>query len=80
MLKNVRKQILFSADLAKRIQAMSLDVNEDFSSFVRKAAEERVKKIERERLFLDLAEGYAANADLDRGTCRDFRHADKDTP
>jgi len=76
--KTVRKQILFSADLAERIQHMCASLKEDFSSFVRAAAEARLKAIERERLARELAEGYAANAELDASTCEDFKFVDEE--
>ncbi|MBU1186391.1 MAG: hypothetical protein KJ908_05830 [Acidobacteria bacterium] len=73
---SIRKQIIFSPDLVERINSMRKILKVDFSRFVRDAAEERIERIERERLDAELAEGYAANAELDQITCDDFKHID----
>ena len=40
------------------------------------AVERCVKELKRQRLERELAEGYAANAALDRQICGDFSHVD----
>jgi hypothetical protein len=43
---------------------------------VRSAVEQYVKELQRQRLERELAEGYAANAALDRRICGDFSYVD----
>lgn len=75
-MKSVRKQIIFSSEMAERITKYSSAMNEDFSKFVREASKERIERIEQERLFKELSEGYSANAGLDQETCEDFDSVD----
>jgi len=74
--KPIRKQIIFNSEIAEKIEKYSTSLNEDFSKFIREASRERIERIEKERLEKELAEGYAANADLDLKTCDDFKHVD----
>jgi len=46
------------------------------SALVRSAVEQYVKELQRQRLERELAEGYAANAALDRRICGDFSYVD----
>ncbi len=44
--------------------------------FIRSAVVHTLADLERRALERDLAEGYRANAALDRQICRDFSHVD----
>lgn len=46
------------------------------SHFIRKALEEYIKKIKREKLEEELKEGYLTKAELNRKICKEFKHAD----
>ena len=46
------------------------------SALVRSAVERYVKELKRQKLERELAEGYAANAALDRQICGDFSYVD----
>jgi len=43
---------------------------------VRDAIDEKLKRIEKERIEKELKEGYQANAKLDRATCEEFKFVD----
>ena len=70
--KTVRKNINFPVDLIKRISEVKEDT--DFSKFIRDAAREKVKKIERQKLEESLKQGYKAKAELNKKICRDFKY------
>jgi len=70
--KTVRKNINFPVDLIKRISEVKEDT--DFSNFIRDAAREKVKKIERQKLEEHLKEGYKAKAELNKKICKDFKY------
>jgi len=74
--KTIRKNIIFPIDLISRFETESKKLGIDFSNFVRDAINEKLKKIEKERLEKELEEGYLANADLDRATCEEFKFVD----
>ena len=74
--KTVRKNIIFPEDLISRFNAINGDLGMDFSTFVRKSVEEKIKQQENLKLQKELAEGYTANADLDRATCEEFKFVD----
>jgi len=61
--KTIRKNVNFPFEIIARIDSLSRELNTNFSSFVREATEERVEKIEQERLEVELAEGYRAMAE-----------------
>ena len=46
------------------------------SDFIRTALDEHIKRIHQQRLEEELAEGYSANAKLDKETCADFKFID----
>jgi hypothetical protein len=74
--KNIRKNIIFPIDLISRFESENKITGIDFSKFVRDAIDEKLKRIEKERLEKELKEGYLANADLDRTTCEEFKYID----
>ena len=74
--KNVRKNIIFPEKLISRFNAVNAELGMDFSTFVRTALEEKIKHLEKLKLEKELAEGYAANANLDHATCDDFKFVD----
>lgn len=74
--KSIRKNIIFPVTLISRFNAINGELGMDFSAFVRVAIEEKIKQLEKTKLDKELAEGYAANADLDRTTCEEFKFVD----
>jgi len=74
--KKVRKNIIFPEKLISRFNAVNAELGMDFSTFVRTDLEEKIKHLEKLKLEKELAEGYAANANLDRATCDDFKFVD----
>lgn len=74
--KAVRKNIIFPIDLMSRFETENKKLGIDFSNFVRDAMDDKLKRIEKERLEKELEEGYLANADLDRATCEEFKFVD----
>ncbi len=70
--KTIRKNINFPVDLIKRISEVKEDT--DFSNFIRDAAQEKVKKIEKQKLEESLKQGYKAKAELNKKICRDFKY------
>jgi len=70
--KTVRKNINFPVDLIKKISEVKEDT--DFSKFVRDAAKEKVKNIERQKLEGNLKQGYKAKAELNKKICKDFKY------
>ena len=71
-----RKNIIFPIDLISRFETANKMLRIDFSNFVRDAIEEKLKRLEKERIEKELKEGYLANADLDRATCEEFKFVD----
>jgi hypothetical protein len=74
----IRKNIIFPIDLISRFETVNKILRIDFSNFVRDAIEEKLKRIEKERIEKELKEGYLANADLDRATCEEFKFVDSE--
>jgi hypothetical protein len=72
----IRKNIIFPIDIISRFEQENKKLNIDFSSFVRDAINEKLKRMEKLRLEKELEAGYLANADLDRETCKDFKFID----
>ena len=72
----IRKNIIFPIDLISRFETVNKILRIDFSNFVRDAIEEKLKRIEKERIEKELKEGYLANSDLDRATCEEFKFFD----
>jgi hypothetical protein len=72
----IRKNIIFPVDLISRFEKEKKKSGIDFSHFVRDAIDEKLKRIEKERLEKELKEGYQANAELDRATCEEFKFVD----
>jgi len=72
----IRKNIIFPIDIISRFEEENKKLNIDFSSFVRDAINEKLKKMEKLRLEKELEAGYLANAELDRETCKDFKFID----
>jgi metal-responsive CopG/Arc/MetJ family transcriptional regulator len=70
--KTVRKNINFPVDLIKKISEVKEDT--DFSNFIREAAKEKVKNIERQKLEENLKQGYKAKAELNKKICGDFKY------
>jgi len=71
-----RKNIYFPHKLVARIKKVEEVNNINFSEFVRKAAEEKLSRIEKEKLEKDLEKGYKAKAKLNQKICEDFKHVD----
>ena len=63
-------------DLISRFEKEKRKSGVDFSHFVRDAIDEKLKRIENERLEKELKEGYQANEELDRATCEEFKFVD----
>ena len=76
--KTIRKNINFPYEVVAKINHFVKEQRTDFSKFVRDAAEERIKKLEKEKLERELIEGYKANAELDKRTCDDFKYIDSE--
>jgi len=74
----IRKNIIFPTDLISRFENENRKLGVDFSNFVREAIDEKLKRIEKERLDKELEQGYLANADLDRATCEEFKFVDSE--
>ena len=72
--KTIRKNINFPVDLIKKISEVKEDT--DFSNFIREAAKEKVKNIERQKLEENLKQGYKAKAELNKKICGDFKYVD----
>ena len=72
----IRKNIIFPIDIISRFEEENKKLNIDFSSFVRDAINEKLKRMEKLRLEKELEAGYLANADLDRETFKDFKFID----
>jgi hypothetical protein len=72
----IRKNIIFPIDIISRFEEENKKLNIDFSSFVRDAINEKLKRMEKLRLEKELEAGYLANAELDRETCKDFKFID----
>jgi metal-responsive CopG/Arc/MetJ family transcriptional regulator len=75
-LKTKRKNINFPINLINKINSICDSLNTNFSEFVRKATEERLVKIEQERIERELIEGYKAKAKLNLEMCEDFKFVD----
>ena len=74
---SAKKIILyFPLHLLERTDNAAHLLHTDRSKLIREAVEEKVRHLERERLALELREGYIANADLDSRICREFEAAD----
>lgn len=78
MLKSssVRKNVVFPADLLARMVEFTRGEGRNFSEFVRKSIEERIERIEKERLCAALEEGYRAKSELNLKISKDFEHVD----
>jgi len=72
----IRKNIIFPINIISRFEEENKKMNIDFSNFVRDAINEKLKRMEKLRLEKELEDGYLANADLDRATCKDFKFVD----
>lgn len=46
------------------------------SNFIRKSILLHIEKTKKEKLAIELVEGYKANANLDKKTCADFKFID----
>ncbi len=75
-LKSIRKNVFFPPNIITRIDEISEESNTNFSKFVREATEERLERIEQEKLEMELAEGYKAMAKLNLQICEDFKFVD----
>jgi len=75
-LKTKRKNINFPINLIVKINSICDNLNTNFSEFVREATEERLVKMERERIERELIEGYKAKAKLNLKICEDFKFVD----
>ncbi len=75
-LKTIRKSVFFQPTIIARIRDISEELNTNFSEFVREATEERLERIEQERLEMELAEGYRVKAKLNLKICEDFKFVD----
>ena len=56
--------VQFPVPLLERTEALANALNTDRSKLIRTAVEEKIERLERERLEVELRDGYLANADL----------------
>jgi metal-responsive CopG/Arc/MetJ family transcriptional regulator len=66
----------FPPELFSRMDHMREEVSVNRSAFIRSAVEHYIRALERRKLEKELAEGYAANAELDAEITREFAHVD----
>ncbi len=71
-LKAIKKNIYFPPNIITKIS----EISNNFSKFVRDATEERIERIEQEKLEMELAEGYRVKAKLNLKICEDFKFVD----
>jgi metal-responsive CopG/Arc/MetJ family transcriptional regulator len=69
----------FPHDLFAQTEMVVRELEISRSSLIRSAVENYLKQLNQQRLERDLAEGYAANAVLDRQICTDFSHVDAES-
>jgi metal-responsive CopG/Arc/MetJ family transcriptional regulator len=74
--RNQKIIVDFPAQLVLRMGKMRGESSATRSAFIRSAVEQYVATLERLKLDKELAEGYAANAELDREIARTFVHVD----
>ena len=69
----------FPGPLLERTERVAAEMALDRSKFIRAAVERYLEAISRARMERELAEGYAANANLDRELCREFAFVDAES-
>jgi len=66
----------FPADLLERAERAASELATNRSRLIRLAVEQFLQALQRRELERQLAEGYRANAALDREICREFAYVD----
>ncbi|MGO4879874.1 MAG: hypothetical protein ACLP59_03515 [Bryobacteraceae bacterium] len=75
-----RKVVIdFPKPLLERTERAAAELAVNRSSLIRSAVEQYIEALHRNRLERDLAEGYAANAELDRKIAAEFSSVDFET-
>ena len=72
----IRKNIFFPDHLLMETQEITSKTGTNFSSFVRKAMEEYIKKVKIELLKKELVEQCKNTAKLNVEACKDFKYSD----
>jgi len=65
--------------LFERTERAAAELAVDLSSLIRSAVEQYLEALHRKNLDVELAAGYAANADLDRALAAQFSSVDYET-
>ncbi|SRR5712691_561496 len=66
----------FPEDLLRRAEQVASELSTNRSELIRSAVEAYLKARDEAELGKELAEGYRANADLDRQIAQEFAHLD----
>lgn len=66
----------FPADLLARAERAASELATNRSRLIRLAVEQFLQSLQRRELERQLAEGYRANAALDRAICQEFAYVD----
>ncbi len=74
-----RVAVDFPAPLWDRAERATQELSINRSELVRQAVQQFIEKFQREKLEKELAEGYRANADLDRRIGEEFSAVDYET-
>jgi metal-responsive CopG/Arc/MetJ family transcriptional regulator len=73
-----RVLVEFPAALLERADSAARAMDQDRSELIRAAVEQLLDRLERTRLELELAEGYAANAQRNLELVKEFAEVDKE--
>ena len=73
---NVRKYFLLSQNLYKRADEIGDELGLNFSELLRKALEDFVNKIEKEKINKEIAEACKFYLDIDKEIAADWRSAE----
>ncbi|MBZ0177749.1 MAG: hypothetical protein K8F36_00555 [Melioribacteraceae bacterium] len=76
--KKERLSFFVNQDLSKKVNRISKQTNQTVSEIARKAIQEYIQKIEKERIELELENGYKANYDYYLKSQEDWNYADKE--
>ena len=66
----------FPSDLLERAERAASELATNRSRLIRSAVEQFLQGLQRRELERQLAEGYRANAAMDREICQEFAHVD----
>jgi metal-responsive CopG/Arc/MetJ family transcriptional regulator len=73
---NSKVIVEFPADLLKRAERAASELATNRSRLIRLAVEQFLQSLQRRELERQLAEGYRANAAMDREICQEFAYVD----